>query len=107
MRRVKLRSIPPANRQKRSISSMRAATASGMVFVGPAMGGGSASRQPAEEPFEARVIEPNPEVQQARQDFQKALAEKAAFWQKEIATCIELFGVEAVEKLKGLGDFSP
>jgi len=65
---------------------MRAATASGMIFVGPAMGGGTGmpGGQSNEEPFKPNVIAPNPEVQKARNEFQKALAEKRSFWLKEV-----------------------
>ena len=69
---------------------MRAATLSGMIFVGPAVGGGAgggiggAGRQPAEEPFKPRVVVPDPDVQQARMDFQEVWSDKVSFWKEEM-----------------------
>ena len=67
---MRLRSIPPANRTLGRLSSMRAATTSGMIFVGSAS-------QPAKEPdFKPHIIKPDQQAQQAREAFHKALATK-------------------------------
>ena len=78
---------------------MRAVTASGMIFVGPAMGGTAAK----EEPFKARVIKSNAEVQRERKNFQKALTEKREYWQNEIEQWVDEFGEAALGKLMELG----
>ena len=88
-------SIPPVNRVRRPLSSMRVATATDLVFVGPIMGGsiGSASRSSAKEPeYKPHVTAPKPEVQQARKDLQAALADKRAFWRGEVSQLIREFG---------------
>jgi len=83
-------SIPPANR-RRSPSSMRAATLSGLIFVGPAMG--SARRQPdGETEYKPNVIKPNPDAQKARQAIRSVLADNRDYWRKEVAQLIQEFG---------------
>jgi hypothetical protein len=79
-----LRSIPPANRR---VSSMRAATRTGKVFVGSADRGGQ-----EKSTFRPLVIKPDPEVQQMRKALVKRLwdtelledeaaePEEAAYW---------------------------
>ena len=85
---------------------MRAATASGLIFVGPAMGGGisSANRPPAKEPeYKPRVIVPNPEARRLREATREAitaaLTDHVEFWQEELERWAAEFGAEAVRNL--------
>jgi len=71
---MKLRAIPPANRQKTRgyPSSMRAAARTGFTFVGGHVG--SLSQQSAEEQFTPHVVARDPGVAEARHAYQAALA---------------------------------
>jgi len=78
---------PGRQRKSSAISSMDAATRTGLVFVGPKMGGGvgSASGTTSKESeYKPNVIAPNPMVQQVRQAFQVALGERQDYWQQEL-----------------------
>lgn len=97
---MKLRSIPPANRRTSSrlecLSSMRAATRIGMVFVGPAQ----PRLQDAGPTYIPRVIKSDPSVHQGQEIYQVAFGrlinlmkelaanaaseEEACFWEGEI-----------------------
>ena len=92
-----LRSIPPANRQHRNVSSMRAATASGYVFVGSAQHRGS--QPPPEEKCHVKAIKPDKAAAEERQAYRCALAIKKEFWQAEIDWIAEEFGPEIARHL--------
>jgi len=85
---TRLRSIPSANRRPGGLaclSSMRAATRVGLVFVG-----GAARRTPADDGSgatskKARVIQPNRQAQREREAFQRALAAKVRQLEKLVA----------------------
>jgi hypothetical protein len=65
-----LHSIPPANRQPRHPpSSMRAAANAGLTMVG------RQSRQPtpSEETFRPKTVRPNPQVQEQKEGYYKAV----------------------------------
>lgn len=105
---MRLRSIPPANRQiacLSRLSSMRAATRVGLIFVGassPALSeaAGRPAKVQEEDGFRPRVIRPDDQRERQRQAFLKALdaklrqlerlmaeavnAAEMAFWRAEI-----------------------
>ena len=97
-----LRSIPPANRQRSLsvISSMRAATRSGHVFVGS----GSARRAYAESHKPSGVV-PDPKVKRQREQIQVSLYQLATQLERLIATAGEpaetVFWQAALARLKG------
>ncbi len=74
-----LRSIPPQNRRRslNALSSMRAATRSGFVFVG------SQAVQTARK--QSWVIPPDPKAKQQREYMWKGLHQMAEYIEKQIA----------------------
>lgn len=98
---MKLRSIPPANRRPgllRQLSSMRAATHVGLVFVGSQTG--RSADQSTDDEFTPRVITPDKAEHDLRGAIAAALTRKAEFWQAELATWQEELGPDAVSKLQ-------
>ena len=91
---------PGRQRKPSAVSSMDAATRTGLVFVGPKMGGGvgSASRSTSGEP-EGRfnVVAPDPMVQQVRQAIQIANEQSHKFWQQEITEMLAEFAGKPLE----------
>jgi len=77
MIRVKLHSIPPANRRPSSLSSMRAATKTGMVFVG------SAQKKVEPETFKANIVEPNTARIKTLQEYRAAIHSKMQWLEEQ------------------------
>jgi len=94
---TRLTCIPPANRRNSAnqFSSMRAATRSGMVFIGPA------THQPSKQSnFVPKAILSDPQIRKQRENFYAGLHEKSVcikellmlatdpkeieFWQQEL-----------------------
>jgi len=72
---MKQRSIPPANRSpRRRLSSMEAATRSGLIFVGVGLGSARQPRQSGEDSqFTPRVVKADPKVAEARREHRGAV----------------------------------
>ncbi len=71
---MRLRSIPPANRQPSRLSSMRAATHVGMTFVGGHVG--SAAQPSRQGQFKATTVEPDKARIKALQEYRAAIRQR-------------------------------
>jgi len=101
-----LRSIPPANRQSIRLSSMRAATRSGLVKIGAHLGSSDVNLH-VENPFQPKSIRPNPKYQEQKADRYTALRVLANDLEELIATAVNSKEAEfwkgQLSRLKGFG----
>lgn len=81
------------------LSSMRAATSVGLIFIGAHQSSEHVDRADGSS-FKPRVILSNAEVAGLRASIAEAIARSAAFWQGELEQWADEFGEEAVEKLR-------
>ena len=100
-----LRSIPPANRRPIRVSSMRAATKAGLIFVGGHIGGQQQSVPVTENTFHPKVISANPDIWNQRGAYYKSRQILIDQLKELIAIAIEpeeiVFWQQQLDKLKG------
>lgn len=99
---MKLRSIPPANRQRgmlRRLSSMRAATSVGLTLIGAHRHGHQPNTNANTSPVH-RIISPDEEYLALKAACTEAIAERLAFWKDELTHWAERYGDDAMSKLR-------